>query len=484
MKSIFILATLIPLLALGVFVTYRQTSVGACDWYGYYSQSMLLRSGQLTMETDIDASKYPCVAPLSYYERKGKIVPHYPSGYPILLAIFGAVGLAFFVNPLLGSLSFILMYLVILEVFKLNGNPKSGKNAEHWVALMFSTIWVFSPIVIWGSVHVMSDLPAAFFVLFAYYLFLKDKIPAAALTLGFSILIRPNNILFALVLLPLAYKRRKLLSLGIWLSFSLGISAFYNWYMHGSPLRYGFYETKLLLTDTKLLSHLIYYSREIFLQITPVLLILAAIAIWRNRTKALALCGWFLAYLVFYSFLTLGGVFWWEMRFMLSALPPIFILAACGFLELSNSLPQKRHKWITWVVGVIVTLCLVGYFIHFGEKSRLFTRDKAEQFRVYAEHVKKLVPPNSIVGAFELSGPLRLYGNLESINLTHPSSLELIRKTLQNRERPVFVVYEPIAKDMPFFVTGLQSFKHKNVQVQEGLYKYYLIRLISNKHPE
>ena len=149
-----------------IYSTYTQKYVGGSDFYGYYAQSLLLKKGQVDMPVGVSAAEYPAIAPLGYFAKDGKVLPQYPPGYPLLMALAGYIGLEFYVTPILGILSIVLMYLLIKEL------------TDKKIAIFFSLIWAFFPIVVYGSTSVMSDLAAAFFILLSLYLYRKEKIPS------------------------------------------------------------------------------------------------------------------------------------------------------------------------------------------------------------------------------------------------------------------------------------------------------------------
>jgi hypothetical protein len=451
-----------------LFSTFRQTYVGACDWYAYYSQSLLLRSGQLYMPTRLDPEIFPSVAPLGYYERNGRVVPHFPPGYPLLMALFGLVGLEFYVTPVIGTLSFILMFLIL------------SRLVNRHIALMFSLLWVLSPIVVWGSTEVMSDLVACCFILLAYYFFMKEKIALSGLVFGFSLLVRPSNILFMLVLLPLVIKQKKLFKFGVYFSIVTAVSAVYNWLMHGAPWKYGYYDTASLLSGSVFFRNFLYYSKEIVVQFTPFLLLLALIPLWKRKKQAYVYGAWFFSFFIFYCFIILGNNVWWGIRFLLPAYPALFILSALGLKEIleyaAEKWESKKAKAYIKPAVIVITILLLSYFVHFESKTLLFYKDKWIEFRDISRKAAENIPPGSVVGASVMSGPLRLYGNVESFNLKHIKSSRLIGRMLK-RKRPVYLIMEPEFKGSPDFERKLAKFDYEKIVKLSEQKDYYLLRI-------
>lgn len=454
------------------YSSYRQKYVGACDWYGYYSQSLLLKEGRLPLQTELNPHKYPAVAPLGFYTKEGQVVPHFPPGYPLLMALLGTVGLEFHVTPILGTLSFILLFLVL------------SRLTDRWIALLLSVLWALSPIVIWGSTSVMSDMGACVFILLTFYLFLKRRPEAAGLTFGFSLLIRPSNIIFAAVLLPLIAKEKKLVPFGLFFFIPTSISAIYNWGVHGSPWKYGYYDTLSLLSGSIFPENALFYTGQVLMQFTPLLLLIAIIPLWKKQRGAWVYSLWFLCFFFFYSFINLGRESWWSLRFLLPAYPALFILAALGAKNIRD---YVSHRWrcatsLAVPVMVILTVVISIYFIRFEAETLLFTRDKAKVFHDTAHKVAARVPPGSVVGAFEMSGPLRLYGGIESFNLNHPRAVKLIRRML--RERPVYVMMEPLLRDSHFFKKRFRRFLYEEIEMGSDQKEYCLYRIIRRRLKE
>jgi hypothetical protein len=464
-----------------IYATFSQQYVGGSDWYGYYQQSLLLKNGNVALETALPASKYPAIAPLSFYAVNGKVVGQYPPGFPLLMAAAGSAfaGLEFYVNPALGVLSVILMFLAILS---LTGNDK-------WTAGLFALLWAFFPLTVYGSTYVMSDLPAAFFILLAFYLLkIKKPIPSA-LALAFSLAVRPTNVLFCAVFLPLVYKElnvKQRWQYGAWFGAAGSLYAIYNWLVYGAPWKTGYLDLSNNLSTSFFARNLGFYSGETLLQFTPLLALLALIALWKKEKHALFLAAWFLAFLIFYCFWASMYEIWWWLRFLLPGFPALFLLAALGYKRILTAIrlhfvmrartpsprdhknfchqgaktprifslflrgPSRSSRLFSWqAVSILlaVPVLAVGiFFIYRGiHYSELWTKDKGELFYVISKKVAKKIAPGGLVGCCEFSGPLRIYANIESFGFFHMNSLFLISDMLKEG-KPVYLVVEPWQK--------------------------------------
>jgi len=426
-----------------IYATFSQQYVGGSDWYGYYQQALLLKNGHVALETALPASKYPAIAPLSFYAVNGKVVGQYPPGFPLLMAAagFAFAGLEFYVNPALGVLSVILMFLAILS---LTGNDK-------WTAGLFALLWAFFPLTVYGSTYVMSDLPAAFFILLAFYLLkIKKPIPSA-LALAFSLAVRPTNVLFCAVFLPLVYKElnvKQRWQYGSWFGAAGSLYAIYNWLVYGAPWKTGYLDLSNNLSTSVFARNLGFYSGETLLQFTPLLALLALIALWKREKHALFLASWFLAFLIFYCFWASLYEIWWWLRFLLPGFPALFLLAALGYKRILTAIRlQNRFPKQAVSILLVATVLFAGiFFIYRGIRySELWTKDKGKLFYVISKKVAKKIAPGGLVGCCEFSGPLRIYANIESFGFFHMNSLFLISDMLKEG-KPVYLVVEPWQK--------------------------------------
>lgn len=72
-----------PALLAGIFVVYviyRQQYIGASDWYGYYQQGELLKTGRVFLPTELSAAEHPALVPFGYFVENGRAIPSIPPG--------------------------------------------------------------------------------------------------------------------------------------------------------------------------------------------------------------------------------------------------------------------------------------------------------------------------------------------------------------------------------------------------------------------
>lgn len=450
-----------------IYSTYNQEYVGGSDFYGYYAQSLLLKKGQVDMPVGIPPAEYPAIAPLSYFVKDGKVLPQYPLGYPLLMALAGFIGLEFYVTPILGILSIILMYLLIKEL------------TDKKIAVFFSLIWAFFPIVVYGSTSVMSDLVAAFFILLALYLYRKKKIPFSAFSLAFSLVVRPTNILFCLIFLPVLIRDRQWFKFGCYFAIPAFFYGLYNWLVYGAPWKIGYANVSERFITSVFFHHLVYYARETVIQFTPLLIILIVFVLWKKRKETWFYASWFLIFFIFYCFWRPLGNTWWWTRFLLPGYPALFFLAALG---LKNALDFIQQKWKPAKHAVTISLAaialvIIGYFIHFGfTHPDIWEKNKGKHYYDISKMIDRKVPANSLVGSVEFSGCLRLYTGIETFNSFHTNSFFLIADMLEKKV-PVYITAEPWNLERPMVKGVFRIFRVKKVMEITGWPDFYLYKI-------
>jgi len=436
------------------YAAYRQRYVGAADWYGYYAESLLFRQGQLTMKTAFPPEQYPSFAPLGFYTVGNKIIPQYPPGYPLLLALFGFFGLEFFVNSFCGVLTILFLYLILKDI------------VSRGAALFVAALWALSPMTLWGSMYLMSDLVATLFILMTYYFFRRNKIFWSGVAFSFTIAIRPSNVLFFIVFLPLLFKKKKFWPFCFSAAIIGSLYGLYNWTVFGKPWITGYGNFSNDLIHDVFFQHFIFYGKIIFITMTPLLLIPALLTIVRRKPNSWFYFLWLAAYWVFYSFWKSGGDDWSYLRFLLPGLPALFILAAIGLQDIRERLLTWKRNWRPlWnASAVLLLLFMLHYFISYAKQNYVFSADAWKMYFQASKKIQSLVPPDALVGGLEMSGPIRLYAGLESFRWDYRESLNLIHDFLK-KGRPIYVLIEPWHAQHPAIMNIKATFNLKEISV-------------------
>jgi hypothetical protein len=463
-----------------IYSTYTQKYVGASDWYGYYSEAQSFKQGRVSLEVNHNPRQNPSIAPLGYFVGNGKVLPYYPPGYPLLMAFFGFLNLEFYVTPFFSTIGVLLMFLLIKDITR-----------DKYIAILFSLVWAFSPIVIYGSTSVMSDAVAAVFILLSLYLYRKVRISSSALVLGFAFIIRPTNALYCMVFLPKLIKDRQCFKFGSGFAVPSMLYGIYNLLVYGSPLKFGYDHVFDRLTASIVPYHVAFYTIEILEQFTPIIPLLALYALYRYGVKAFMkdkpesltppvksielankaadirfFTAWFIIFFAFYCFWKPGGNEWWWTRFLLPAFPAMFFLAALGVKSILTSL-ENRNRKITLYARMgfsILAVLITVYYIHYETNyTILWEKDKAKIYYLASKQIEDKVPANGMVGAYELSGSIRLYTDIESFNSLHPASILFISRRLREKV-PIYILFEPWYKENKLQQRLFRVFKVSKVE--------------------
>jgi len=441
-----IAVALVALFAL--YATFRQRYVGACDWYGYYAQSLLLREGRVTMPMELDVSRYPAAVPLSYEADGGRAVPRYPPGYPLLLALAGVLGAEFFVTPLCAALSVLVLYLILI------------RRVSRLVAVLACTVWAFCPIVVWGAGSVMSDVPAALMLMTTYYLVDRERPALAGIVFALAVATRPTNALFGLLLLPLLGGWRSFLRFAATAAIGGAVYGLYNLEVFGAPWRMGYKGTFAGFRLEHFPRNFPLSARHLLTVLTAGTLVPAIVGLIRRRRRGVFFLAWFLLFWAVYSFWWVKPDPWWYLRFLLPGLPALFVLAADGWEEVRGWLDQRGRGWrfgvrVTYGIGALV---LVAFSVRFGMEQRLFTRTKAKLYHDVAMSASERLPGGALIGAFNQTGSLRLYGGFETFMIPHPSSLKLVDDAVETG-RPVYLLLESSLRENRMMKRLLDEFE-------------------------
>jgi len=429
-----------------LYLTYNQKYIGGSDYYGYYAQAQLLEQGRIDLPVGLSPARYPAVAPVGYFSQGERVLPQYPPGFPLLMAMAGLLGLEFYVAPFFGILSIIFMFLIIN---RLTGN--------RWIAASLSWLWAFSPIVVYGATSMMSDLVAACFILMGFYFFITKRIPVSALLLAYSLIIRPTNLLVLLVFLPWWFKNNQRWKFALYFAVPSVLYGLYNWLVYGAPWILGYQKTSRFLSSEVFLHHLGFYSWEILVQFSPLLFLLVIYSIWKRGRESLFFVGWGFFTFIFYCFWQPGGDAWWWTRFLLPALPAFYFLAALGMEALIAQVQTRKVQkavqrkanlpYLFPLAFILVVLVITGYYILYGiSRGDLWKKDKGKIYYDVSLRLARELPAGSRVGSVDFSGSLRLYTKMESFNTLKIEALPTIRRLLMSKE-PVYLLVEPWNRD-------------------------------------
>jgi hypothetical protein len=458
-----------------IYASYRQRHVGACDFYGYYQQAILLQAGKVFLPTALDVQDFPSIVPLGYAILDGRAVPQYPPGLPLLIALAGFLGLRTFTLPLLGVVSCVYMYLTCRDL------------SDRLSAALFTLAWCVFPLVVFGSTTVMSDLAAALFVIIAYYHYRHGQIPISAFAMGFGFCTRPANVLILGPLALLLLRDRQLLRYGLWLALPCAVYAVYNYFVFGLPWRTG-YSGVLWFATAGFGKQLRFYALQTCLQLGPVVLGAALFALRRPTWEKIALLGWFAILAFAYSFWVSGNDRWWWARYLLPGYPALFFLGAQGFGEARVLLRERwpRAGWARWG-GRALTAALALtplYYVHFGlEQADVYVRNKGSGYYDLTQEVAARVPPGSYVGSTEFAGAFHLYRpELTAFVSVHQDAVHLVEHALREGHE-AYLVLEPPNRDNPTIRRLLKRYDAQKIVDLPIIWAQLPVYRLLPKHP-
>jgi 4-amino-4-deoxy-L-arabinose transferase-like glycosyltransferase len=325
-------------------------SAGGSDSSGYLNSARLLTEGKLADSVEpltrfgLPQRDIRVFIPLGFSPgaRPGTMVPSYPPGLPLQMALAALLGgwarAPFWISPLSAVASVILIYAVAREL----GLTRASAAGASVILAAFPTLIFF-------GLQPMSDVPATAWALAsALAALISRRRPNAAFlcgaALGVAVLVRPTN---ALLAIPLAFAlpaRRRL-----YLRALLGGIGFlilllgYFWVCNGSPWVSGYGPLRGSFSFARFPARAWHYLYWLGALATP-LLPIGWIAVARvgqvpGRDRAFLVL-WFAVFFLFYSGYDPYST-WWYTRFLLPALPAMILatllVAERGFVRPAES---------------------------------------------------------------------------------------------------------------------------------------------------
>ncbi len=420
-----------------VHAHYRQRYIGAVDWYGYYQEGLLFKAGRTTLSTPLPAATFPSIVPFGFSVlADGKVVPQYPPGFPLLIAAAAVFKLEFYLMPLVGLVSCLVLFQLIRDL-----------TGDRVTAALYAVLWAFFPIVVFGSTTFMSDLVAALFVFTSYWLYRRGQVFWSAFALTFALCVRPTNVLYLLVFAVVLLRDRRLIRYGLGMLLPGAIYGLYNYFLYGAPWRTGYFDIRSDLVAEVFIPHLGFYLWQVLLQFSPLVLVLCVWGFRKPRGEKIFFAAWFAVFLLFYCFWRSGGGAWWWTRFLLPGFTPVFLLSALGFSRMRTLIGERLAAGPRRLAAQAALFVLLGvtpvYYFKFGlSQHDLWSTNKGYDYYKIVKETEKTVPPGSYVGSVEFAGSFRLYTSLGSYVSVHDNSPKLVEYVLAQGHE-AFVIVEP-----------------------------------------
>jgi hypothetical protein len=471
----------IALLAAGVlFVGVAKGTFAASDTdpFGYVSEADLMARGSLSVPSRLAAEMpWPfsewTFSPAGYRPRTTRtIVPTYPQGLPLVMALFQrAAGrtAVFYVVPLLGALA-------VWMTGRLGGVLSGSLTGALSAALIAS-----SPIFLYQVVQPVSDVAATAWWTTALLLVVSGGPTSAfgaGLAASMAILTRPNLVPLAGVIAGylawLAVRGGRSRRHHTWrlLAFSGGVIpgglalAGFNILIYGSPLTSGYgglRELPEVFSWAYLLPNLDRYPRWLVQAHTPLigLAVLAPLLASRPAREPETVRlrveeAWFLlafAFVVFVSYVfspPWGRGEWGYVRYLLPAIPALIVLSVSASLDLANKATANRRLSAALVVAVAALVA--GWQVRQAEKFGAFSLRIVERRYVdVGRYIDRLMPRDSAFITGIHSGSIWYYSGRSTLRYEWlgPGWLDEAVKTLAARGVHAYIVLEE-AEEAPF----------------------------------
>jgi hypothetical protein len=407
-----------------VGLAFNTGVAGGSDSYGYVSEAYLWARGTLHVSEPLSANPAlaGAAAPFGYrVAQPGVLVPTYPPGLPMLMAVAlrgGGDAAIYWVVPLVGALA---VWLTCWIGMRLAG-PRAGIGA--------AALFACSPIFLFQLCAPMTDVPATTGWLAAAALSLsrlRGRAVLAGLVSSAAILVRPNlaPLLLPILLLLISERdgRRSIAGYAAGLLPGAVVLAASNVALNGSPLRLGYGDAAPLFAWAWIPENLRAYPAWLLQVHSPFVLlgfaapfVLPAAAsgpaqISRPRRTAVLLlvfCGAVLG--CYAAYVPMSG--WPFVRFLLPAIPVLYILAASVVIAAASAAPVRARTAAAVLALGLIAAWSADQAYTLGAFSM---RAQERRFLSVGRFVARGLPPNAVVLSGMHSGSVRLYGQRTSL---------------------------------------------------------------------
>ena len=428
-------------LLMGALALWALVEVGGgLDSHGYVSAARALASGQLSVAQPL-ANWLPLERPLETLAPLGwipaaagdAIVPLYPLGLPLVMAVFEAFtgpGGPFYVAPILGAATVALVFLLVSRA----GVPHAAGLAAALVAS--------HPVFFTYAIQPMSDVPATFWMVLAVFLLYRDRQSPtlAGMAAGMAMLTRPTLGLAGLVLAAFSAKPRRFL-LGM-LPF-VALFVVVNTALYGNPLTSGYGQSANLFALDVVPRNLLAYGKWLLIVNTPLLIVLLAAAWYVVDRRFFVICGSVCVAVGLPYILYVFEADDWEMlRFVLPGLVFGVILAAMAAAALAE-------RYTPAPVAPLIVLVLAGgaaaaSYDFLQERGVFRLRVVESKYRAAAVWIERNTAADAIVLAGLHSGSVRYYSGRTTLRWDQLPAERLapLISAIVERSRSVFLLLD------------------------------------------
>jgi len=435
--------SLLVLAAFALFLVYgscRQRYIWGVDSFGYYELGKVISEGRITLPLHLESSHKSPLTPWGFLVREqGVPTPSYPPGFPLLLALGHLVGAPLWVTPAVGVLSCALL----LQLLR--------RRTSESVALILTAAWALMPLTVYGSTMLMSDLVAATALMGGLLAWQHGRLGLAAWVFSFGFAVRPTNVLFFAPFLLVLPRDRASVRFLLHFIVPCAIYATYNTLLYGRPWRTGYGNVFVGMEARIFPEFFAFFLKTTWDLLTPIVLGLGALALFRPSRERLFFLAWPLTFIVFYSFWAGGGADrWWWARFILPGMAGFFLLAGDGCEQARRWIGQKwpASRWAAVLPVVLIAALPFAYAVDGKNKPEIWRRDTGLPNRLLVDQVRAAIPEGSLIGTLEHASSFYLYSALVPFVCIDPEASELVEDALR-QGRHVYVLPEPWHLDHP-----------------------------------
>jgi hypothetical protein len=434
---------------------YCSPYAGAADSSGYLNSARFLLENRTGTSVPLIPGLDPrdwdlrLQEPLGFLvrARQGVMVPAYPVGYPIHLA------LAAMVVGLDRSAALVNIGLIIISGALMLAMGRRFGLSWTWSAAGVALLWG-NPLFVMFVQRPMSDASATVWTMAAVWFALsaRERWRWGILTgfaVALSVLVRPSD---ALILLPvgIATGRRW----RAWLAMFLGglpgaiFFARYNFTHYGGPLTLGFGNPSCLFGVAYAPPNAAFFLWWVIVLLSP-LLVAAACglpSVWRHHTLAARLLtAWIGVFVVFYSFYSESNYTWWSLRFILPVFPPLILSG----LLVANSWIARGTAGVRWRYAPCLLFCAaLAWQVAATFRLRAVAYRRESIYPTAADWMNSHVPSNAIVLQMLTSGASAYYSHFSTVrwDLMTPKQARQLYAAAQAAHLPIFaclIDYEP-----------------------------------------
>jgi len=439
--------------SVGTWFRFLVSTIGGADSYGYVSASELIARGSLISEAPIAgwlsaANRVAIASPLGWAPAPdgAGIVPTYPLGLPMLMALVSAVAgpqAVFFVAPFTAALTLLLV----------NRLARAWYDAD--TALFATALVAWNPLLITYAKQPMSDVPATMWVVLALTLAVRSSSKSAfgaGLAAGAAVITRPALLIAAGAICLASYRsdtprRRSALSVG-GLAIGLAVQMLIQAYLFGSPFSTGYGDADTLFSFSHLTKNLIIFGRQGWIVLGPLWILGLVVGVFAARPEprsrpALILGAVLLPYLFYLPF-----DHWETLRFVLPGIVPLTVTVADGLMHFART---PRHHVAAAIMLCAFTAVAVAQSELLLRRSSVWDVASMEaRYPLAGDWVNVNTPANAVVLANQHSGSLRWYGKRQTLRWDFIAAEDLAKtvRELESHGAIVYVALEGTESDM------------------------------------